>query len=1102
MEVGLPNRLRFGAFELDLKAGELRTGAHKVVLQEQPFQLMLMLVERRGGIVTLDEIKKRLWPNDTVVEFDHSIHTAIKKLRQALGDSADNPTYVETVPRRGYRLIVHVESESDSSSDPANQGAPPFLPQAKGWKSGLIGQKVSHYRVLEIIGGGGMGLVYKAEDLKLGRRVALKFLPEELASDPVALQRFEREARTASSLNHPNICYIHEFGEHEGQPFIAMELLEGETLRDRLAHEERVPLDELLRVAMQIADGLEAAHETGIIHRDIKPANIFLTKKGTAKILDFGLAKLTTKNENQQGTAEHAGDDLKGHDFSRAVQPSSLPPGGLQPATDLHLTRTGSAMGTAGYMSPEQVRGEKLDARTDMFSFGLVLYEMATGERAFTGETEAILHHAIQQREPKPVRELAPDISPQLELLIDKCLHKGRDLRLQTVTEVRSGLANAQLEVSRVADAPQSEEAKSSPRRALLAMSLTALVLCGIVGAVLYRRAHPVPKLTDKDTIVLADFENKTGDEVFDGSLTEALRIGLEQTPFLNLLSSDKVNRVLKKMGHSDGEALTLERAKEICAKTKSAAVVSGSIEDAGNRYEIDLKASRCDTNTVIATAHTTGAQRNEIVEQLGRAAVELRRRLGEPGKTIREFNQPLEIAATSSVDALRAFTLAKQLHSEDEHKAIGYLRRAVETDNNFALAYATLSTSVWNVGDQEQARGFLRKAYDLRSRLTRQQRFVTEGQYFMNVTGDLGKARDALADVLRVYPNTAYAHFGMNASWIDRMLGHYEQSAAEAREAMRVDADSYPPYFNLMFSEMALERYGEAKAGFDAARSHGLDSEHLRLARYQLAFLERDDLAMQEQLKWALEHPPSLWPRAEQAWVESYFGHMKKARGIVDDVVGAGRRAGRAEKSGRRRAEEGLWQAELGNAKSAKEGAIQALALHSGRSVRWLAAIVLARSGEWKWAESVAAQLDAEMPQNTMAQNYDLPCLRAAIAISQGKALDAIQVLETSVPYEFGNGVVVGGLYPVYVRGLAYLQMRKGPEAAAEFRKIIDHPGIAQDNVWGALTYLQLGRAQLMMGDKAAARKSYQDFLALWKDADADIPIYKQAKAEYAKLK
>jgi len=1156
------NRLLFGPFELDLKAGELRKGVDLLRLQGQPLAILVMLAEQAPGVVNREEIKKKLWPNDTVVEFDQSINRAIKRLRHLLGDSADAANYVETVGRRGYRLIVPVmwvgadDSSDDVSSDPEHErggaegpavDSSEALDKAKLNVGRLTGKVVSHYRVVEVIGGGGMGLVYRAEDLKLGRAVALKFLPEEVGDDPKARKRFGREAHAVSALDHPNICTVYDFDEHKGHPFIAMQLLQGKTLREYLSDGRfRLTQPKGLEVAIQIAAGLEAAHEKGIIHRDIKPANIFITEKNVAKILDFGVAKVLQLAENPHpgnGSRDGAPEDegLKGHGFSRAAAallqdergnqshagliPSQSLDGddgvpfqhpGLKPldADDAQrraearhypkettLTRTGMKLGTAGYMSPEQIRGEPLDARTDIFSFGLVLYEMATGERAFTGETEAVLHHAIQHREPKPVRELAPDISPQLELLIDKCLHKGRDLRLQTVTEVRSGLAKAQHEVPRVADAPQPEEDKSSPRRALLAMILAALILCGIAGTVLYRRAYLVPKLTDKDTIVLADFENKTRDEVFDGSLTEALRIGLEQTPFLNLLSPDKVTRVLEKMGQSDGVPLTLERAKEICATTKSAAVVSGSIEDAGNRFKIDLRAWRCDTNTVIAAVHATGAQRNEIVEQLGRAAVELRRRLGEPGKTIQEFNQPLEIAATSSVDALRAFTLAKQLHSEDEHKAISYLRRAVETDNNFALAYATLSTSVWNAGDQDQGREFLKKAYDLRDRLTTQQRFVTEGEYFLNVTGDLEKARDALADVLRVYPNTAYVHFGMNASWIDRMLGHYEQSVAEAREAMRVDADSYPPYFNLMLSEMALERYGEAKAGFDAARSHGLDSEHLRLGRYQLAFLERDDLAMEEQLKWALEHPPSLWPRAEQAWVESYFGHMKKARAIVDDVVGAGKRAGLAERSGKRRAEEGLWQAELGNAKLAKEGAIQALAVHPGRAVRWVAAIVLARSGDSRWAESVAAQLDAEMPQNTMVQNYDLPCLRAAIAISKGKAADAIQLLEASVPYELGNGVVVGGMYPVYVRGLAYLQMRKSAEAAAEFRKIIDHPGIAQDNVWGSLSYLQLGRAQAMMGDKEAARQSYRDFLTLWKDADPDIPVYRQAKAEYAKL-
>ena len=387
VEATLPNRVRVGAFELDLKAGELRDSKGKVRrLQEQPFRILLTLVERPGGLVTREEIQKKLWPNDTVVEFDHSVHTAINKLRQAFGDSAEDPQYIETVARRGYRLMVSVEKLDATPAGPPAVVAPPE-PSA----SSLSGKRVSHYRVLELLGGGGMGVVYKAEDLKLGRRVALKFLPEEIAGDAKALDRFEREARAASALDHPNICTIHEFGEYEDRPFIAMSLLEGQNLRDRIATAGPLRMPELLKLAIQIADGLAAAHEKGIIHRDIKPANIFITNRDEAKILDFGLAKLS---------------DASDHERSRH--------GNTQTASahDLNLSLTGVAMGTVPYMSPEQVRGEKLDARTDLFSFGLVIYEMATGKRAFSGDTAIALHGATLNRIPVPARDLNPDIPP------------------------------------------------------------------------------------------------------------------------------------------------------------------------------------------------------------------------------------------------------------------------------------------------------------------------------------------------------------------------------------------------------------------------------------------------------------------------------------------------------------------------------------------------------------------------------------------------------------------------------------------------------------------------------------------------------------------
>jgi len=1102
---------RFEGFELDLRAGELcREGEKPVSLAEQPFRILAMLLEHPAGLVTREEIREALWPNGTIVEFEHSISAAINRLRQVLGDSAEEPRYIETLARRGYRWRVRVEwvERHRDAAEPANAEAEPEV--RSSFDRSLIGKKVSHYRVLEVLGGGGMGVVYRAEDIKLGRRVALKFLPEELATDAKAMERFGQEARAASALNHPNICTIYEVEEHQGQPFIVMELLEGQTLRELMSASEAaapgtsgrkgaLPLETLLHISTQIVEGLDAAHKKGVIHRDIKPANIFVTSNGQAKILDFGLAKL---EESDTFLLRSRGSDA---DLAQKV-------------VNLNLTVTGVAMGTAGYMSPEQVRGEKLDARTDLFSFGLVLYEMAAGQRAFTGETASVLRAAILNHQPRPVRDLNPEIPTKLEVIINRALEKDREQRYESASEMRIDLSrlkrDTDLSLSMAEPSVGSDFSPTAPAPACALSSARAIeargaasrrhpgplivsaavVIAASAAASAYFFTHRTPKLSSKDPIILADFTNTTGDPVFDGTLSQGLASQLEQSPYLDVLSDEQIAGTLRLMAQPAGARLTHELARQVCQRTGGAAVLDGSIAQIGSQYNVILKAENCSTGARLASAQAVASDKNHVLGALGSVASTIREKLGESLVSIQEFNSPLEEVTTPSIEALQAYTIGWQAHLKgDQSAAAGSFQRAISLDPNFAMAYAVLGTAEST-----------RKAYDLRDRVSEREKFYISSHYEEDVTGDLEKVIQVRRLWAQTYPGDVVP-LG-HLSWEYAALGRYDESLAAARRALEVAPDVLLPYEALAGSYLDLDRLDEAAVVLQQAKTRGIDSLTMRQTTYQLAFLRGDTAGMAREVAWA-----DGKPQAQQAMDDmqldtaAYQGRFAEADDFTARLVASAAR----EKNGVGvyLAEATLREALVGNLAKARRLASAALQASSDRDAPITAALAFALSGNTAKAQELAEIIAKRAPQDTLIQFNYLPTIRAATALGQKSPEGAIAHLQAVAPYELGDVAYVSeflALCPVYVRGEAYLAAHRGSEAKAEFQKILDHRGVARNGPGpiGALAHLQIGRAYAMLGDTANAKAAYQDFLTLWKDADPDLPILQQAKAEYARLR
>ena len=739
-------------------------------------------------------------------------------------------------------------------------------------------------------------------------------------------------------------------------------------------------------------------------------------------------------------------------------------------------------------MSPEQARGQQLDARTDLFSFGLVLYEMATGRRAFTGDNAAALHDAILNRAPTPPAELNPEVPADLQDVIQKCLQKDRNLRYQKAAEIRSDLEK----VKRRRENPLLKQ--------WMMLATVAIIVAALVAGGLYWRTRKSTPLTEKDTIVLADFVNTTGDPVYDDSLKQALAIQLEQSPSLTVLSDRKVIETLKLMNRAPNEPVTRQVAEEVCLRNNSKVLLEGSIAPIGEHYLITLKAMNCQTGDTIASAGAEAENRNQVVKMLGESSSQLRKKLGESRPSVEKYSAPLDEATTSSLEALQAFSQAQKMLPQPG-RAVPLLKRALELDPNFALAYDLLAVAYFNLGDIGSARENFSKAYELRDRVSLIERLRIEGYYYGFVTGQKEKAIETYLEWVQTYPEDPKPHGILGVVYVD--LGLYEKAAAEIQERIRLSPEHAD--YNLIDVYACLNRLDDAKILLEQARQQG-DTSFLHQTRYLLAFLEGDDAKMQEQLAWARGKPDTEdWMLSAQSDTEAYHGRFSNARQLSQEAVQSAKHAEALERAAEWRADEALREAEVGNTARARQSAEEALALSTGPDVQVKAALALARAGDATRARKLADKLTQDYPLDTRMQAYSLPTIAAAIEIGKNSGIQAAQILEVATPYELGGSSAgvpfLGNLYPVYVRGLAYLEARQGQQAAAEFQKVLDHRGIVRNFILGALAHLQLGRAQAMMGDKAAARKSYQDFLTLWKDADPDVPILRAAKAEYEKL-